>query len=173
MQPVVEESLDLKRLLVIDDDLVFRSDLALTLARWGYDVREAAGGLEGLRLMSEWRPHLVLCDVCMPQVAGRQLRQYLNNMDAIYSDIIFFFVSSMPAEKLAMLSAEGGADAWYTKPIETERLRADIEKHLTTANREKNPDDDASFELSQIAVSAGLIAAVIFAACCNAGYLVM
>jgi CheY-like chemotaxis protein len=65
--------------LVIDDDPEVREYIAASLGDFGYAVREAADGPEGLRAFAEKRPDLVILDYAMPgmngsEVAARMLR---------------------------------------------------------------------------------------------------
>lgn len=124
----------MKRVLVVDDDGVLRTDLALSLTEWGYDVRTAAGGLEGVRLINGWQPDLVLCDVRMPNIAGSEVRRYLNNMRSIYSGMKFFFISATPEAELESLSRWEGVDDWLVKPIQIDLLKQKIEHHLKPKN---------------------------------------
>jgi PAS domain S-box-containing protein len=66
--------------LVVDDDPDVREFIAASLADFGYAVREAADGAEGLKAFEERRPDLVILDYAMPgmtgsEVASRMLRE--------------------------------------------------------------------------------------------------
>ena len=150
----------MKRVLVVDDDGVLRTDLALTLSSWGFDVRVAGGGLEGVRLINGWRPDLVLCDVRMPNIAGSEVRRYLNNMRSIYSDIMFFFISAIPEKELESLSKSQHADDWLAKPIQMDVLKYKIEKHLGSG---RISDGSASVARPMIFTTMCLIASLILA----------
>jgi CheY-like chemotaxis protein len=64
------------RLLIIEDDVDMREAMALILAADGNDVRVAANGREGLKaLAGDWRPDLILIDLMMPIMNGRQFRE--------------------------------------------------------------------------------------------------
>lgn len=58
------------RILVIDDDELFREFLERALADAGFEVISAADGDEGLRLFTEMPLDLILCDVLMPNKDG-------------------------------------------------------------------------------------------------------
>lgn len=58
------------RLLIVEDNDVFRDLLARYLRSRGYDVAEAADGAEGIEMLSSYRPDLILCDLRMPRVDG-------------------------------------------------------------------------------------------------------
>jgi PAS domain S-box-containing protein len=59
--------------LVIDDDPDVREFIAASLADYGYAVREAVDGREGLKAFAEKRPDLVILDFAMPVMAGSEV----------------------------------------------------------------------------------------------------
>ncbi len=59
-----------KKVLIIDDDEVFRYVLRRQLSSGNLDLLEASGGLEGTRMLQEFRPDLVLLDLSMPDSSG-------------------------------------------------------------------------------------------------------
>ena len=58
------------RILIIDDDVQFRSMLRQRLERAGYEVLEAPDGRVGMRVFREERVHLVITDIVMPEKEG-------------------------------------------------------------------------------------------------------
>ena len=58
------------RILIIDDNAILRALLQMQLEAVGHEVREAAGGAEGLRLYREEGADLVLCDLVLPAGDG-------------------------------------------------------------------------------------------------------
>lgn len=61
------------RILLIEDDPYAREALALLLDFYGYDVVSASNGTDGLELMTEATPDLVVTDWRMPGLSGRAL----------------------------------------------------------------------------------------------------
>ena len=61
------------RILVIDDDAVFREMLVQMLRQEGYEVSEAADGSEGLRLQFENPFDLIISDIIMPEKEGIEM----------------------------------------------------------------------------------------------------
>ena len=61
------------RILLIDDEDVFREDIASLLRHEGYACDAAACGDEGLRYATAEAPDVILCDMVMPGIAGAEL----------------------------------------------------------------------------------------------------
>ena len=70
------------RILVIDDDELFREFLQRALAEAGFEVIPAADGDEGLLKFADGAVDLVLCDVLMPNKDGLETIRALREIDA-------------------------------------------------------------------------------------------
>ncbi|MGZ8833210.1 MAG: response regulator, partial [Thermoanaerobaculia bacterium] len=60
-------------ILLIDDEDIFREDMAALLRQEGYECETAAGGEEALRRASAEAPDVILCDLIMPGLSGVEL----------------------------------------------------------------------------------------------------
>ena len=63
-----------ERILAVDDDPLLLQLIEQTLQKGGYEVILASAGQEGLQLLAERRPHLVVLDIMMPNVDDRFCR---------------------------------------------------------------------------------------------------
>jgi len=61
------------RILLIDDDDSLRETLHLALVGFGHVVVEASNGKEGLKILSEANPDLLITDIVMPEMEGLEL----------------------------------------------------------------------------------------------------
>ena len=77
-------------LLVLVDEPAMVSLLQSLLERAGYSTRVAGDGLEGLRLLSERPPDLIICDIMLPKLSGLEFRRLIMN-DEVYQFIPFIF----------------------------------------------------------------------------------
>jgi DNA-binding response OmpR family regulator len=101
------------KILVIEDSRFLRiaNERALTLA--GHDVISAGDGQEGLRLAMEQKPDLVILDLILPKLPGREvLRELRRNPDTF--SIPVMIVSSLSQSNCQKLLAEG-ATSYYEK----------------------------------------------------------
>jgi CheY-like chemotaxis protein len=65
------------QILVIDDEDLFREDLAKLLRRKGYECRTACDGEQGLALLEQFDPEVILCDIVMPDCNGLDVLERL------------------------------------------------------------------------------------------------
>ena len=62
-----------KKVCIVDDEENIREIYETILKKSGYDVITAANGAEGLKLIKEQRPDVVLADIMMPEVDGIEM----------------------------------------------------------------------------------------------------
>jgi CheY-like chemotaxis protein len=69
-----------KKLLVVDDDTIFRRLLIEILTSQGFEVAEARDGEEGLAVFKKTNPDLVITDIRMPKKNGFQLAEEIRTL---------------------------------------------------------------------------------------------
>ena len=115
------------RILAVDDDLDIRDLLRIALGDEGYRVITAANGREALALVEEEPPDLVLLDLTMPVMNGRQFLQQLRGRGCQVPVICMTAGYSAAVE-----ASENRADAHLHKPFDLDDLFAMVER-LTAA----------------------------------------
>lgn len=75
------------RVLVVEDDGVIRLVLADSLTDEGHEVRSSAHGAEGLEVLRSWLPDLILLDLTMPVLGGREFREAQRALPAPVCDV--------------------------------------------------------------------------------------
>lgn len=107
---------DVTRVLVVDDHAIVRSGCRQLLESWGgFAVGEAADGGEALRLAGETRPHLVILDLNLPDMAGFEVLAGLLALDAPPRVLIFTMHEETGHAAKAMAA---GAHGFVTKSDE-------------------------------------------------------
>src|ERR687887_2166801 len=86
--------------LIVDDDTQLREYLRVNLESEGYAVREAASAEEGLRVLEEATPDLVLLDVMMPQVDGWEMLRRVREAHGAGTIPVVMFSGKVDAEAL-------------------------------------------------------------------------
>lgn len=68
-------------ILVVEDEFIMRQTLMDNLTSEGFNVLQAKDGVEGLAVISEHHPDLILLDILMPRMDGLTMMQELRNQD--------------------------------------------------------------------------------------------
>jgi DNA-binding response OmpR family regulator len=114
-----------RRVLIVDDDEAIRALLRLTLPTEEYEVAEAVDGVEGLRMLVETDPDLMLLDWKMP---GRHGSLVLDEVKARRPTLPVIVLTSEIQEHHRRLAESLSVDAFLTKPFSPTELLETIER---------------------------------------------
>jgi len=129
------------RVLMVDDDIEFRSHTETWLKNSGFEVLAAEDGIAGLRRIFSGRPHLVLTDTNMPRMDGWELCRRIRDI----SEVPVIMVTEN-RQKVDMLRAFGlGVDDCVTKPIDFPELIARVRAVLRRSDSAAQEDEPSTF----------------------------
>ena len=135
-------ALDVKRVLVADDELNMRRVLEAMLRREGYEVITAANGLEAIGGMAtKGGVQTVITDLKMPGLDGMGL---LKRLTAEYPDVPVVMITAHGSVESAVEAVKLGAFDYLEKPFEQEQIRQVVAKALNTyalARRDARPEE--------------------------------
>lgn len=114
-----------KKILVVDDVADNRAVAVGMLDQLGFETIEAASGAEGLKKAQALRPDLILMDLVMPGMDGLEATRRLRALPA-FNDVPIAVLSASASTGDRQQSLQSGANAFLPKPIERERLLAQI-----------------------------------------------
>ena len=128
------------RIVVIDDDPDIRDVLTLTLTEEDYEVLEAENGEEGLNLIKNKAPNLVIVDYKMPKMDGPTLCAIVKK-DILMSHLPIIMLTGKGEVLDKVSGINAGADDYIVKPFEPQELLARIKMTLRRTQRdlEANP----------------------------------
>ncbi len=127
-------------ILVVDDEPPIREILKFQLENAGYRVATAGTGLEGLQVVEENPPDLILLDLMIPQIDGYEFcRRMKGDYGTRHIPIIILTARGELDEKLRGL--ENGANDYVTKPFSMSELLVRVKNvlHWSQSQREANP----------------------------------
>jgi CRP-like cAMP-binding protein/ActR/RegA family two-component response regulator len=126
----------MKKILIIEDNLEVRENLAEILELSNYEVVTSENGVLGVEQALKDTPDLILCDVMMPELDGFGVLKILSKKPQT-SDVPFIFLTAK-AEKTDMRKGMNlGADDYITKPFDDVELLDAIEMRLKKSERLK------------------------------------
>jgi len=110
------------RLLIVDDETAIRRFLKASLPASDFELLEAGGGEEGMRIVAKDRPDVLLLDLGLPDIDGLEVTRRLREWSNV--PIIVLSARGQETDKVAALDA--GADDYLTKPFGIAELLARI-----------------------------------------------
>ncbi len=118
---------DAPHILIIDDEAAIRKTLIEILSFEGYSTMEAADGEAGLKVFSENKFDLVLCDIKMPKMDGLE---FLSKASEMAADIPIIMISGHGTIETAVEAVKNGAFDFISKPPDLNRLLITIKNAL-------------------------------------------
>lgn len=139
-------------ILIVDDDESTHDVLGEYLGLSGYQILNAYNGLEGLNLLREQLPDLVLLDVQMPELDGFQLLEQARRERAL-AEIPVLMLTSLDRYNLKVKGLEMGADDYIVKPFNRAEILARIKLALRRSQRYRRASSAMSGELAAISLA--------------------
>jgi CheY-like chemotaxis protein len=119
------------RVLLVDDEVGLTNLLRRSLEQIAdYEVRAANSGASGLTAMRDFQPDIVLLDVLMPGMTGREVADAMRGDPDLVAIPVVFVTALPPTE--GSNTAAGTLDGWpcIEKPLSTDAIVAAIESSL-------------------------------------------
>ena len=136
-----------KTILIVEDSAVQRVMLQRLLQKAGYRYVSAKDGLEGLALLRQQRPSLVISDVSMPNMDGYEMCQTIKQDPELWH-IPVLLLTTLEDTKEIIRSLEVGADNYLIKPADDHYLLERIHYFLTLSEEERGPGDTGGVMVS-------------------------
>ena len=123
------EGTDVKRLLLVDDEVGYLDVLAKRLTHRGFKVTTASSGAEAIRALRYWEFDLAVVDLKMEDMDGIEVLKVLKKMDPALQVII---LTGHGSERAARDGIAHGAFDYLIKPIGLDPLIARISAALSS-----------------------------------------
>jgi DNA-binding response OmpR family regulator len=117
--------------LIVDDDDRLREYVRVNLEMEGYAVREASSAEEGLSVLEEATPDLILLDVMMPHVDGWEMLQRVQERHGVGAIPVIMFSGKLDARSAAEATSRG-AKGFVGKPFNPQELIEQTKQLLPT-----------------------------------------
>jgi len=124
----------MERILVVEDDLNIANLLRVYLKREGYEAHVANDGREGLRLFGEIEPDLVVLDLMLPGLHGRDVCRAIRTRSAVP----IIMLTALDDERDVIEGLDLGADDYITKPFKPAVLLARVRSALRRSSGPTN-----------------------------------
>jgi DNA-binding response OmpR family regulator len=124
------------KLLLVDDEQAITDRLAPFLSRAGFEVKVAADGEAALQQVIAYTPDLIVLDVLMPRLDGREVLRRLRRQGDWTPVILLTQVGESAERAMALIE---GADDYINKPFDPNELAARIQAVLRRASPGQPP----------------------------------
>lgn len=118
--------MEMNHVLVVEDDKEIREGVEIYLKSQGYEVFQAADGIEGLEVIEKEEIHLAIVDIMMPRMDG--IRMTMKLREKYDFPVIMLSAKSEEVDKIMGLNI--GADDYVTKPFNPVELLARVKSQL-------------------------------------------
>lgn len=121
-----------KRILVVEDEAIVRNLMKTLLGNAGYMVETAEDGMEALYVLEKQPVDLVISDVLMPRMNGKEL---YNETRARFPETGFIFMSGYPSDLLTTKGLSEEHVVFIEKPIKRDHLLQKVQECLEEESR--------------------------------------
>ncbi|MDH4217886.1 MAG: response regulator [Candidatus Aminicenantes bacterium] len=121
--------MEIKEILIVDDDKVILRTLEKILLSAGYSVIPLSLGREAIRIAKERSPDLIILDIMMPDMDGGDVAFTLKNNPET-KNIPIVFLSSLVTKREEQSSSKKHGIYFIAKPFERDELLRQIRKYL-------------------------------------------
>ena len=118
--------METNHILIVEDDKEIREGVQIYLQSQGYEVFQAADGIEGLEIIEKEDIHLAIVDIMMPRMDG--IRMTMKLTEKYDFPVIMLSAKSEEVDKITGLNI--GADDYVTKPFTPMELMARVNSQL-------------------------------------------
>ncbi|MEH7307525.1 response regulator transcription factor [Neobacillus drentensis] len=129
------------KILIVDDDANIRELVLLFLKKEGFELFEAADGVQALQLLEKVKVDLAIIDIMMPNMDGWELCQAIRE----FSDMPVLMLTAKGETSQKVKGFELGADDYLVKPFDpvelTARVKAVLKRYKITVSQTITIDD--------------------------------
>ena len=122
----MEENLDAKTILIVDDEQPIVDILVYNLKKEGYNTISASDGITAVDMALEKKPDLILLDIMLPKLDGLSVCKRIKNS----LNVPILMLTAKDSEIDKILGLELGADDYITKPFSVRELVARVKANL-------------------------------------------
>jgi CheY-like chemotaxis protein len=109
------------KILIIEDNLAIRDEIAALLRYEEHEVLESGDGLEGLKLAGQEAPELIFCDIVLPGIDGFILLENLRKNPET-EKIPLIFLTALPSSEFIKNISEYEFTGYLRKPFDSEEV---------------------------------------------------
>ncbi len=127
------------KVLIVEDDIDIRELITFFLEKEGYEVLEAGNGALGLKMAKTYHPSIIILDLMLPQLDGKNLAQIIIKNPEKYGIPKIIMLTAKTDIEDVLEGLKIGADDYIRKPFDPRelvlRVKKMLKKEIKTNNR--------------------------------------
>lgn len=127
----------MKKLMVIEDDEEIRTLIEYFLKKEKYEVRSSGDGMEGLKIVREFKPDLLVLDLMLPKIDGLSIAGMIRENPEKYGTPAILMLTAKTEVDDVVTGFKAGADEYMRKPFDPRELMVRVAKLLGKVESEK------------------------------------
>lgn len=120
-----------KRILLCDDDEAISEMIKIMLENEDFQVRLLPNGKAIKKQVKEYSPDLILIDIWMPGIDGKEVVKLLKK-DQMSQHIPIIIISALHENQIKQIVKKIGADGYLPKPFDIKDLLATVKRYIGT-----------------------------------------
>lgn len=137
MQPASVGTSAITRVLIVEDDQTLATTIKYNLQKSGRHVTVSGDGLDAVRTARQTQPDVIILDLMLPGIDGRDVCRYLRN----WTDAPILMLTALDREEDVVAGLEAGADDYVTKPFRMNELMARVSALARRARAHEREQD--------------------------------
>ncbi|MBN3939005.1 MAG: ATP-binding protein [Nostoc sp.] len=126
---IIEAAKKSLKILVIEDNEDSAISLQAVLEHFGHEVSIANNGILGVETAKKLEPHVIICDIGLPEMDGFAVAQELSK-DSKFTRSIMIALTGYGSQEDRQLALQAGFKCHLTKPVDFEILTAEIDRYF-------------------------------------------
>ena len=119
------------KVLIVEDDIDIRELISFFMEKEVYEVLEADDGMTGLKLAKTYHPHIIILDLMLPHLDGKNFTQMIKKSEEKYGNPKIIMLTAKTDIEDVISGLEIGADDYMKKPFDPRELVLRVKKLLS------------------------------------------
>ena len=124
------------KVLIVEDDIEIQQLVSYFFKKEGYEVETASDGLEGLKVLKSFKPDLVVLDIMLPSLDGKNFTKIVRDLPDEYGKPVIVMLTAKTEIEDVLEGLEIGANDYMKKPFDPRELVLRAKKLISGEMRE-------------------------------------
>lgn len=138
------------KILVVEDDKEIQDLIIYFLTKEGYEVDSADDGLEGLKLLKEKKHQLIVLDLMLPNLDGKNFTKIVKGISSEYGNPAIIMLTAKTEIEDVLEGLEIGADDYMKKPFDPRELVLRVKRF--SKDEKKEQEEERNYKIFDLEI---------------------